>query len=434
MANTTSAVLQALKYTYGTNRVLYLFNQESVGFNILSRVKKPVGGRGQFILPIIKKNPGNFTGISEGGSLPATLDSSTAEATFALQEYVAVYTITWKLIQDSRTDKFAFQQAVQMLDEGVRRRVMRNLNADLIDDGRGRLAVLAAPDDGAGKFTSTYLPRLEVGMAVDVMANSDDDTKRGTNLTVNAVDPVARTVTLSGAISGESAGDYAVIKDTTDISVTTTALHSNGLLGVIKDANPTSSAVVNNYGGINRSTAGNEYWKAPLFSNSGTNRPLTEDLLLQCLDAVVEKGGGRITHIISNRPILRRYHEMLASERYFALSQPGAIGGGVGRKKSEYDEAGTDGSDGKTPYEFSGVPWHCDPYFQANTIVGLDSAHFFLGVGDNEVPRPISEVFDDVPFFKQTSSAAFDVNWYYQMQLLSDNPAAGFQLQDIAES
>src|SRR6266853_2047589 len=200
MANTTTAVLNSLKYAYGTNRVLYLFNQESVCFNILSRVKKPVGGRGQFILPILTTNPGAFKGISEGGSLPTALDAATAEATYALQEYVAVYTLTWKLIQDSRTDKFAFQQAVQMLDEGLRRRVMRNLNADLIDDGRGRLAVLAAADDGAGKFTATYLPRLEKGMVVDVMANSDDDTLRGTALTVNAVDPIARTVTLSSAI------------------------------------------------------------------------------------------------------------------------------------------------------------------------------------------------------------------------------------------
>jgi hypothetical protein len=83
------------------------------------------------------------------------------------------------------------------------------------------------------------------------------------------------------------------------------------------------------------------------------------------------------------------------------------------------------GKDGKTPYQFSGVDWHVDPFFNANTVIGLDTSHFFLGVGDNEVPRPISEIFDNVPFFKTTSSATFDVNFYYQMELLSDNPAAG---------
>jgi hypothetical protein len=427
MANTTSAIVNSLRYAYGVNRILYLFNQESVVFNILSRVKKPVGGRGQFIMPVLTQNPGAFSGISEGGALPTALDAATTEATFKLHEYVAVYTLSWKLIQDSRNDKFAFQQALQLLDEGVRRRVMRNLNADLIDDGRGRLAVMAAVDDGAGLFTSNYLPRLEKGMVVDIMSNSDDDTKRGTALTVTGVDPVARTVQLSGAVAGESAGDYAVIKDTTDISVQSLALHTNGLLGVINSANP--ATVVGNYGGINRSTAGNEFWKSVVLSNSGTNRALTEDLLLQAMDNVREKGGGKIDHWISNLPILRRYHEMLVAERYFALSAPGTIGGGVGRKG-----AGEDSTDGKTPYEFSGVPWHVDPFFQNNTIVGLDSGHFFLGVGDNDVPRPVSEIFDDVPNLKYTSNATFDINWYYQCELLSDNPAAACQVKDIAES
>ena len=394
-------------------------------YNILSRVKKPLGGRGQFLMPIIVQNPGAFTGIVEGGALPTGLDMDTAEASFSLQEYVATYTISWKLIQDSRTDKFAFQQAVTMLDEGLKRRVMRNLNADLIDDGRGRLAVLAAADDGAGVFTSTFLPRLEKGMVVDIMANSDNDTKRGDSLTVNAVDPIARTVTLSGAISGESAGDYAVIQDTCDDSIND-SLHSNGILGVINSANPAS--VVGNFGNVNRSTAGNEFWKSVVLANGGSNRPLTEDLLLQAQDAVREKGGSALTHWISNLAIVRRYHEQLASERYFSLAQPGAIGGGIGRKALNASE------DGKTPYEFSGIPWHVDPFFQNNVILGLDTSHFFLGVGENDTPRPISEVFDNVPFFKQTANATFDVNWYFQMELLSDNPAAGVQVQDIAES
>ena len=120
MANTTTAVLEALKYGYGTNRVLYLFNQESVVFNILSRVKKRVAGRGQFILPAMIQNPGAFSGITEGGTLPTALYADTAEATFSLQEYVAVYTLSWKLIQDASSDKFAFQQAVTMMDEGLK--------------------------------------------------------------------------------------------------------------------------------------------------------------------------------------------------------------------------------------------------------------------------------------------------------------------------
>ena len=106
-----SNVQEALKYTYGANKVLYLFNQESITYNILGKLKKSLGGRGQFILPLWTRNPGAFTGVIEGGPRPTPLQPDTAEATYALREYVASYDITWKLLQDARTDKFAFQRS-----------------------------------------------------------------------------------------------------------------------------------------------------------------------------------------------------------------------------------------------------------------------------------------------------------------------------------
>lgn len=426
MANTTTAVANALKYTYGVPRVLYLFNQESPSWKILGKVKKPVGGRGQFIMPIMKQNPGAFSGVTEGGTIPTPLDAATTEATFSLQEYVASYNVSWKLIQDSATDKFAFQQAIQMLDEGLKRRIFRNLNSDLIGTGKGELFTITGAD-ASTIVTSYYLPRVEVGMVVDVMDLDDDDTKVGDSLTVEGVDPVARTVDLSGALTGEAAGDYGVIQDTCDATSNTPAYHSNGLLGVIDSSNP--ATIVGNYGGISRATAGNEFWKSVELGNSGSNRPLTEDLLLQAMDAVREKGGGQLSHWLSNLSIIRRYHEILAGERFFSLSAPGQIAGGIGRKKM-----GSDSETGDTPYDFSGIPWHADPYFTNNVIVGLDSNHFFLGVGDNDVPRPISEIFDGVDFFKRGTTTTFQVEWYYQMELLSDNPAAGCKIADVAEA
>ena len=423
MASTTH-VIEALKYGYGVNQVLYLFNEESPTFNILGKVKKPVGGRGQFLMPLTVTNAGAFTGIAEGGTLPTAIQPDTTEATFALQEYVGLYNVSWKLIQDARTSKFAFEQAVKMLDDGLRRRIMRNLNSDLLDNGKGRLAVLPAADNSE-PVTVNALPRCMTGDIVDIMDVDDDDTKRGDSLTVAGVDIINRTVELSGSPSSTGAGDYLVIQDTTDVT-SSVCLHSNGLLGVINSANP--AAVVGNYGGLDRSTAGQEFWQGGVLSNSGSNRPLTEDLLLQGMDMVMERGGGKMDAFLSNRAILRRYHELLAGERYFSLSKPGVLSGGVGRKETD------PGKMGMTPYEFSGVPWYCDPYFNANVIIGMDTSHFFIGHGENEAPRPISEIFDNIPFFRQTTSATFEVAWYYQMELISDNPTAGVQYQDIAES
>lgn len=423
-----SNVQEALKYTYGANKLAYLFNQESPTWAMLSKQKKPVGGRGQFILPIITQNAGAFTGITEGGALPSALQPDTTEASFSLQEYVALYDVSWKLIQDARNDKFSFQQAITMLDEGLRRRVMKNLNSDLIGTGKGELATLTGVDASGAIITSAYLPRLEQGMVVDVMDLSDDDTVIGNSLTVTAVDYVNRTVDLSGSdLSGEAAGDYVVIQDTCDDSQND-SLHCFGLLGIVDDADP--AAVVGDYGGIDRGTAGNEFWESVVLSNGGTNRAFSEDLGLQAQDSMREKGSGMLKAWISNQKIARRYHEILRNETFASLGGVQSLGGGLGRKGG----SGKPSEDGKSPYTFSDIPWHIDPYFTNNVILGLDTDHFFLGVGENETPRPISEVFDNVPFFRQTSNATFEVAWYYQMQLLSDNPAAGVKLEDIAEA
>ena len=425
-ATTTTDIIESLKYVYGVNKVLNIFNHESPTWGMLGKVKKPMGGRGQFIMPLLVSNPGTFAGIAQGGTLPTPVAPDTAEATFALQEYVGIYDMTWKLIQDSTKDKFAFQQVLQFMEENFRNRVVKNLNSDLISDGRGALAFLPAADNSS-PITVSALPRCETGMVVDVMATSDDDTLRGAGgFTVTGVDVQNRTIKTSANPSSTAAGDYFVLAGTCDVSVSTTSLHSNGLLGILDSANPAS--VVGNYGGINRSTAGNEFWIPIELGNSGSNRPLTEDLMLQLQDGVREKGGGMLKAYLSNLAILRRYHEMLAGERYFALSAPGQLSGGIGRK--EKDPA----KDGLTPYEFSGIPWHADPYFDPNVVVGLDTDHFFIGTGDNEVPRPISEIFNNVPFFRQTTSATFEVAWYYQMELLSDNVCAGGKIVDVAES
>ena len=108
---------------------------------------------------------------------------------------------------------------------------------------------------------------------------------------------------------------------------------------------------------------------------------------------------------------------------------PEARLGGLGRPGGSEKPA----DDGKSGYSFSGLAWHFDPYFAANTIVMLDPEHFWLGHGENEVPQPISKLFDTGGLFTETSAAALDVRWYYQAELISDNPGAGAKIEDVAE-
>ena len=427
MASTTDAI-EALKYTYGVDQVLYLVNQEVVCWNMFQKMKKPMAGRGQFLMPIMVKNPGAWSGLAEGGALPSNIDPDTTEASFSLQEFAGLYNMSWKLIQDARNSKFAFQTALKMMESGFRRRILKLINADLISDGLGKLAIMPAADNQT-TITVDALPSIDLGMTVDLIDASDNDADLAASRTVSAIDVQNRTVTISGsAPSGTAAGDFFCIENTTKSGA---IYHTDGLLGIIDDANPPSG----NFGNINRSTAGNEFWESIVLENSGTNRALTEDLLIQLEDAVREKGGAKLNAYVSNLAIIRRYHELLREDTFFAMSSPKAFddGSGVGRQGGA-QQKGKDGGDGRTVYRFSGNPWHVEPYFAANTIIGLDTKHFYIGHGENAVPRPVSEVFDGTPFFRQTSNATFEVAWYWQGQLLSDNPAAGAKIEDVAES
>jgi hypothetical protein len=314
------------------------------------------------------------------------------------------------------------------MEQGFRRRVLKLINGDLLSDGLGKLAVMPAADNQT-TITVNALPGVDLGMTVDLIDASDNDADLAASRTVSAVDVVNRTITISGsAPSGTAAGDFFCIENTTKSGA---IYHTNGLLGIIDDANPPNG----NFGGINRSTAGNEFWESVVLDNSGTNRALTEDLMMQLEDSVREKGGASLNSYVSNLAIIRRYHELLREDVFFAVSSPKGLdsGAGVGRSGGA-QQKGKEGGTGKTIYRFSGQPWHVDPYFAANTIIGLDTKHFYIGHGENAVPRPVSEIFDGTPFFRQTTSTTFEVAWYWQGQLLSDNPAAGAKIEDVAES
>ena len=429
-AVSTTDIIEALKYTYGTERVLYLASLEVCLWNVLKRKQVALGGRGQYLMPIRTKNAGIFQGITEAGTLPTTrAQADTQEASFSLQEFYGAINVSWKLMQDARNDRFAFERAVDFIDTAFRARMFRLMNADLLGTGKGELGILPAADNQA-TVTVASMPLVDLGMVIDLMDASDDNTKIITAEAVTAVDVINNTISQTSAAASTAATDYYTAASTVSTSA---SLHMLGVLAWISDANP--STVVGNPGGINRSTAGNDFWKATLLTNSGTNRPLTEDLLLQAGDSVRKRGGKPVNRWMSNQAIVRRYHETLRQDTFFALGQVSEFGNGVGTGRDESGMKQGENSDGGTIYRFSGQPWHIDPFFHANKVIGFNDEHFWIGHGENEVPKVLSEVFDgNLPYLTKTASAYFDIEYYWQGELICDAPTASVQVQDVAES
>lgn len=138
MAATTD-VIEALKYMYGATRVEMILNKKAIFWNDFKKMPVRIGGRGQFITPIYHQLPEGISGITEGGTLPSARQPDTSEATFSAQEYAAMVNVTWKLLSDAAGgNKMAFENALSLLDRGLRTSFVQTLSNDMLDDGRGR--------------------------------------------------------------------------------------------------------------------------------------------------------------------------------------------------------------------------------------------------------------------------------------------------------
>lgn len=431
-AVSTTDVIEAFKYTYGATELAYLASEEIVAWNILSRRQAPLGGRGQFIIPFRTKNAGVFQGHAEGGAKTTRrAQPDTVEATFSLQEFHGVVDISWKMLQDMRNSEYAFEKGLDFVENAQRTRVFRLLNAEVLGYGRGELGILPAADNAA-QVTVRALPLVDLGMIVDIMDSTDDATLVADGVTVTAIDVAGRQITSSGAAAGSAAGDYYTTADTVGAGG---SLHMTGLGAWIDDANP--ATVVGNLGGINRATAGNEFWQATVLSNAGVNRPFTEDLGLQLLDTMRERGGKPPSDLISNLKLIRRYHENLREDVFFATNGgPSAFSGKVGLGRDEKAmRSDKTGGQGETPYHFSGIPWRAEPYMDANRIWALNRDHIWIGHGENELPQPLSEIFDGLTsFFTSTANTTFEIVSYYQGEVICDNPMALAMIEDVSEN
>jgi hypothetical protein len=427
-AASTTDVIELFRYTYADDRLAYIASEEIVMWNILKKKMAPQGGRGQWIKPIRTKNAGVFRGHTEGGAKTTRRSQpDTTEASFSLQEYHGIWDISWKMLQDARNDRYSFERAIEFMDESFRTRVFRLLNAELLGYGRGELGILPAADDQAA-VTVRAMPMVDLGLIVDLMDASDDNTLLIDGQPVTAISIENREITTATTVAGSAAGDYYTVADTVSSSG---SLHLLGLLAWVSNANP--AAVVGNLGGIDRTTPGNDFWNATVLANGGVLRPLTEDLILQGMDLARERGGKKITDFLSNLALIRRYHETLREDVFFAAGSLQLKGGiGLGRDEDGM-ESGKNGT-GETIYRFSGIPWRAEIFMDANRLVGIDRTSFHIAHGENEMPAPLSEIFDDnVPYFNPTSNTTFEVISYWQGELVCDAPANNFTVRDIAE-
>lgn len=298
MPATLTTVNSILKEVYG-KRMPNLVQDELIAIKRIEQtsdgVTETVGGKYVDFPVRVSRNSG-IGYRAEGGALPVAGQQGYAEVHVPLKYGYGRFRISGQAMQLAEKDHQAFASALD--------REMNFLKSDLAKDS-ARVAygdgtgLLASINDTATSVTHAVLDTqyLEVGQVVDVVVRSTGATSTGIlNTSITAISGL--NVTFAGSFTGittlgvyrqgnwgnEPAGFASIIDDTS----------------VLHTLDPASTPK----------------WAATVNGNSGTDRALSEGLMIETCDDVRQQGG-KVTAIFTSLGVRRSYFNLLSQQRRY---------------------------------------------------------------------------------------------------------------------
>lgn len=305
---TMTTVDAILKEVYGP-RIEDQLQNELTALRRIERssegVVETVGGK-YVDFPIrVKRN----TGIGyrqEDETLPAAGQQGYAEVHVGLKYGYGRVRLTGQVMQLAERNYQAFASAMDREMEGLKDDVLKDSQRIVYGDSTGLLAKVTA--DGANTVTVDNAQYLEVGMNVDIRTRSNGAavaTARTITNIVPTVEPAA-TVTYDGA----------------DVAATVAeGLYREGnYLAGTKREPAGLELIVNDTDTLHTLAPATEpKWKAIVKNNpagAGTNRALSEGLMIETADAV-RKNGGKTSVILTGLGVRRAYFNLLTQQRRY---------------------------------------------------------------------------------------------------------------------
>jgi len=265
-------------------------------------VTSNVGGK-YVVFPIhTARNPGIGARL-EMEQLPTAGNQSTLSAQVKLKYLYGAVRMSGQSLKLASSNPQAFVSALELEMQGLKRDLGVDFNRQVYGNGTGAVATITNVAT-AVTFNIKTNTWLQVGMVVDVY-DSTGVTQKATGRTVSSF--TATTITISGANITSAVGDIVVRTGSIGKSDLTTQREITGL-GAILQA---SGALYNMTDAV---------WTANVDSNAGTNRPLSEGLMINMVDTIRGRGGS-VSAIFSNLGVRRAYFNLLAQQRRFTNTQ-----------------------------------------------------------------------------------------------------------------
>jgi len=286
-------------------------NESTVLMSRLEKNEEDVGGK-KAIVPLHTGRNSGVGARAAGGTLPTAGNQQYENAEYNCKYNYARIQVDGPTMKAARKDKYAFVRAVDSEIQGATKDLKDDINRQLHLDGTGVLALVNGNPDGTSKVLTMDTPGtmyLSKGMKLDIVdpasVTAGDARDNATNITVVAKS-TALTATMLANVHADVADNDLIVRYGNYL------YEMMGLKGIVSDADPTNLTV----GGIARATAGNEFWKANVVSNSGVARKLTLDLM-QTAEDLAEEEGGEISLILTSRTQRRKYLALVKADGRF---------------------------------------------------------------------------------------------------------------------
>lgn len=301
MATTTLSVVDAILKEVYEDRIRDQLQSEVITLKRIERttegVTNEVGGK-YVTFPIrVRRNHG-IGARGENQALPVARSQKYKSARINLAYLYGAVSISGQTMELADKNFQAFASAMQQELEGLKQTLVKDTNRQVYGTSRGVLATATAVAT-ANQVTVDTTQYLEVGMFIDIV-DVVNDAVHGSNREITAINTSTKVVTYSGAdVTTDAIGDHLV------------------RTGSLNQEKVGFEEIVDDVGTLyNIDPSAEPVWKSVINANAGTNRALSEGLMIKMVDDI-RTNGGRTTVVFASLGVRRAYFNLLVQQRRY---------------------------------------------------------------------------------------------------------------------
>lgn len=317
-----------------------MLNNTNVLLNRIDRTSEGTVGKRAYVPLHISRNEG-MGARGEGDDLPTAGKQGYKEATYRMRYNYGRMEFSGPAVAHSRSDEGAFARVIAAEVNGMQNDLARDRNRQLYGPSSGNFGyVTAKGGDTAQDGTTLSDPQFEIrlttgqrvrnSMVIDLIDSGDSQAVEESELTVASA---GKPFTVNNGDSDD--GVYQIINAgaITESNITANGAthylvrHDSqgheifGLADIVSASNPENTVGDNEFlyvGAIDRSTSGNEFWKAQEID--WNFQDFSDTIFQDAIDTSEVEADGAISIFLTTYDIFRKYGNTLLPDRRYSTT------------------------------------------------------------------------------------------------------------------